>query len=1816
VPGEVGPIRHAEQVVKGLGLTADAERDLATKVREWMQKPDAITLRRCMIKGLRAFTTTYPVRNELWRRCTELWKNTSGGQHPYRPRAGSTVIQKGERIPGGLAEGRPDSDFDAEQLAAGVEVELEHSDDREVAKEIAKDHLTEDKDYYRKLKQIHKGEAWEPMGLCGGERRAVPGGFEYRYPEATHPEPTDLQRQAMKLRLGSPVPLELVWMTAEHDELHERASEPTPPGWPTDDVSKAAGHKYLKRVPTGKPSPKWRYIYRHPQKKGLTSSEDLRAGVKIKVSHVGQEGHFEVVSHDKKKGIVEVKHDESGRTAHVRERDLHRMIQSYHRKKTIAQTAEAEGKPAPTKLPRGTMADLAKGEWDNIEGFASNPDELEAQAAASKADADFAIIKQPAGYVLVSRRKREVSPERKLEGEKTDVKLRSATGKGIDNVKAQWVLVEADDIVASHKPVGSFGVHPDYPEKVQERRYHEIQAEQDKVDRIAKYLDPSLLVNSNPDAVNGAPIVTQDNVVLGGNGRTMAMQRAYAEYPKEAEKLKKYLVANGRAFGFSAADVRAMDKPVMVRRMVVKDPGEKNEKLRLLGRRMNEALTQGLDPRSEEVAVSHFVTDDVTQSLVHNLEPGQTLLEFLYSPASKDFVGSLRRSGIIDEFNKARYLDEKTGMLNDDGRQRVERVLAARFLPNASILDKMNPTVRQAIALSAPSLIAAEQAGWDLRKPLMLAVKADLFIRSNSTRFGTGAKALRTFRGQTELDMGAQGLTLQRDVQTDPAADHLLTIVREHIGTKKTPKAFRGFALRAEQAKHDRGLGEVGQTGLLSVGAEYTTAAEAKAEEALDIEFGLTPRRAAAKRERDRLEREQNEAAKREEIARRKIERQQAAANKRQAGLFGEALDAQTDLAASDPQDFDLIKAKSRRASRLMNRVIFHARMLVDAAVKECTANGRPITINGPRIVSQVLDDVQWATLQDPGMAEDLGRDNVTEKVVRGIVEAMVELRAGRIAKSMRGVSFPGRLLLKASSTEQSRLILKATQLGLFGPTESSKRTRQLGLMSWKPKPKPPGAGWQIIPRGRRGGYRRKKGKGYEYWYPGQGVQVKPHKEDAPPEVAEEPKLVLPGKKDDAVTDAMADKKTKGQRKSANELALEIVKRAVQAGRSLTDEEAVQVAQYTGKGGISGDLNQFYTRTDIAEAMWDVMAAYDDHIEKVLEPSCGSGVFIQTAPKGAKVTGVELDKSAADVAEALHGHKHSIEAKAFEEFTIEHTGTPQDFDAVIANPPYCVRTGDIPRHKPEFKNADHYFIDTSLDHVKEGGLCAMLIHPGVLNARSPGKQDFRARLLARAEVVDAFRCPDDIFKHTHCGISADILILKKRDAKVGGTLAKLLDREDLKDVMTSLDCWDQEFVDGDYFEKHPDRVLGKAMTREETGFRDTIVGDADKVPGMLRELTEKKIKAYAAGGAKDPAARTIELESIEALAEENPAVKDCLARALSDVEKLKVPPTVGNVQTMANHRYVYIGEPPKWTLMETVDDVSQIIEKSGDEAIKQAHDISLEVADLIKSRDSGEYYKSRSLRRIVANRVKEWVDENGIPGSHRALGVLSRSAPQLLDFMACVDSNGELSDVLSKDAAVTLKAEDVDRSDIMSVANYIARRNNGYVTSEDLQHNWEGWEGQPEDELRRMLLESGSYVLDASARANKLEKAPLQHVEDYLTGNLYDKLEAERERLGHAEGAELEHRDLTRSAGASTISRSSFASWVGCLWTTSTPISTATRGERTCSTSSRAERAISRRGWSTTAASTPCNGLRRRGGTRRSSARGHARKFRSPPVRC
>jgi len=64
-----------------------------------------------------------------------------------------------DRLPGGLGDKKTREDFDPEQVEKGIKVEMEHTDDPELALEITLDHLTEDPEYYDKLETIEPHHA-------------------------------------------------------------------------------------------------------------------------------------------------------------------------------------------------------------------------------------------------------------------------------------------------------------------------------------------------------------------------------------------------------------------------------------------------------------------------------------------------------------------------------------------------------------------------------------------------------------------------------------------------------------------------------------------------------------------------------------------------------------------------------------------------------------------------------------------------------------------------------------------------------------------------------------------------------------------------------------------------------------------------------------------------------------------------------------------------------------------------------------------------------------------------------------------------------------------------------------------------------------------------------------------------------------------------------------------------------------------------------------------------------------------------------------------------------------------------------------------------------------------------------------------------------------------------------------------------------------------------------------------------------------------------------------------------------------------------
>jgi len=61
-----------------------------------------------------------------------------------------------EILKGGKGDNIPDNAFESKELKKGTKHESEHSKNKQIQKEIAKDHITEDKQYYEHLNKVEK----------------------------------------------------------------------------------------------------------------------------------------------------------------------------------------------------------------------------------------------------------------------------------------------------------------------------------------------------------------------------------------------------------------------------------------------------------------------------------------------------------------------------------------------------------------------------------------------------------------------------------------------------------------------------------------------------------------------------------------------------------------------------------------------------------------------------------------------------------------------------------------------------------------------------------------------------------------------------------------------------------------------------------------------------------------------------------------------------------------------------------------------------------------------------------------------------------------------------------------------------------------------------------------------------------------------------------------------------------------------------------------------------------------------------------------------------------------------------------------------------------------------------------------------------------------------------------------------------------------------------------------------------------------------------------------------------------------------------
>lgn len=537
---------------------------------------------------------------------------------------------------------------------------------------------------------------------------------------------------------------------------------------------------------------------------------------------------------------------------------------------------------------------------------------------------------------------------------------------------------------------------------------------------------------------------------------------------------------------------------------------------------------------------------------------------------------------------------------------------------------------------------------------------------------------------------------------------------------------------------------------------------------------------------------------------------------------------------------------------------------------------------------------------------------------------------------------------------------------------------------------------------------------------------------------------------------------SKTRRREINAQAADLIN----SGAPITDSGKALLRQYSGNGGCGDSLNEFYTDPDVATAMWSVLGRLGVGSGTVCEPSCATGVFLHTAPQGIRVTGVEMDPTSAAIAEALHGDRHEVINSSLERFAT--TDGTRQFDAVIGNAPFGIRGSLVKDDKSELKTAEGYFLDTSLDKCKPGGIVAMIVPTGVLDSKSA--RQVRQRLLTKGEFLGAMRMPNTAFEHSHTEVTTDVVFFRKRPDDVAGALA-VLDKNQLQD----LGVWDDEYLSGGYFAgRGAENIFG---TMEDGWRAKAGIGQDITVSGSMAGVPE----SIAGWVPDDFKTATPDVPTILASVGEDMRAKVKGAAMKRPYELARA----GDTKTEDGVTYILQGKPLRWHRMDEFTQAPDVTAAQG-------------LARDIESAING------GSREGLADRVRAYIDAYGSPAKNQNLLVAASQDRVLYRLIGAVGADGTLSDIVSDRAS-----RKVEGSLDIAAQSLSVEHETGTFTVAQLAERMD----KPEDELEDVLFASSSYAYVGDGQWTPMEA--------YVTGELWPKLDhlkAELERGELREG--------------------------------------------------------------------------------------------------
>lgn len=201
-------------------------------------------------------------------------------------------------------------------------------------------------------------------------------------------------------------------------------------------------------------------------------------------------------------------------------------------------------------------------------------------------------------------------------------------------------------------------------------------------------------------------------------------------------------------------------------------------------------------------------------------------------------------------------------------------------------------------------------------------------------------------------------------------------------------------------------------------------------------------------------------------------------------------------------------------------------------------------------------------------------------------------------------------------------------------------------------------------------------------------------------------------------------------------------------------------------------LTAFYTPPSVIGAIADSFQENQINIERFLEPSAGTGSFIEAFRNESlsHITAYEKEFLTGKLLKQLYPD-NNIRVAGFEEIPDKDK---ESYDVIASNIPFgdasifdfsYIRSKD-PVRVQAARSIHNYFFLKSIDMLRNGGLLAFITSQGVLN--SAKNEPIRQALIQNCNLVSAIRLPNNLFTdYAGTEVGSDLIVLQKNNAKSG-----------------------------------------------------------------------------------------------------------------------------------------------------------------------------------------------------------------------------------------------------------------------------------------------------------------------------------------------------------------------------------------------------------------------------------------------------------------